>query len=57
MRVSEVNRFVWPGIHLRALPSDPNRFDYGMIPEDFYEKIKARLHQAMMKGRIPSTRR
>lgn len=57
VRVSEVNRFVWPGIHLRPLPFDPNRFDYGMIPEDFYEKIKARLHQAMMKGRIPSTRR
>ena len=29
IRVSEVNRFEWPGIHLRALPSDPSRYRYG----------------------------
>ncbi|WP_377295810.1 hypothetical protein [Rhizobium sp. SGZ-381] len=57
VRMSEVNRFVWPGIHLRSLPSDPSRFDYGMIPQEFYEEIRARLYQAMMRGRIPSTRR
>jgi hypothetical protein len=57
VRVSEVNRFEWPGIHLRPLPSDPNRCDYGMIPREFYEKIKARLQEAMLKGRVPSAKR
>lgn len=57
VRVSEVNRFEWPGIHLRTLPSNPNRYDYGMIPPEFYEKIKAKHHETMMKGRVPLAKR
>ncbi len=57
VRLSEANRFQWPGIHLRTLPSDPNRYDYGMIPQEFYEKIKAKLYETMMKGRVPLAQR
>lgn len=57
IRVSEVNRFVWPGIHLRPLPSNPDRYDYGIIPADLFEEIKARLQDAMMRGRIPASKR
>ncbi len=57
IRVSEVNRFEWPGIHLRTLSSDPNRYDYGMIPQEFFEQIKAKLHETMQKGRVVLAKR
>ncbi|MCY1664172.1 type II toxin-antitoxin system PemK/MazF family toxin [Rhizobium sp. SL86] len=57
IRVSEVNRFQWPGVHLRPLPSDPNRYHYGMIPKDLFERIKAKLHETMKKGRVPLAKR
>ncbi len=57
IRVSEVNRFEWPGIHLRALPSDPNRYHYGMIPPELFDLIKAKLHETMKKGRVALAKR
>ncbi len=57
IRVSEVNRFEWPGIHLRALPSDPNRYDYGMVPPELFERIKAKLHETMKNGRVALAKR
>jgi mRNA-degrading endonuclease toxin of MazEF toxin-antitoxin module len=57
IRVSEVNRFRWPGIHLRPLPSDPSRCHYGMVPPELFEEIKARLHEAMKKARVPLAKR
>lgn len=57
VRVSEVNRFEWPGIHLRTLPSDPSRYDYGMIPQEFFEQIKGKLLDTMKKGRVAQAKR
>jgi hypothetical protein len=28
-----------------------------MIPPEFYEKIKAKLHDTLMKGRVPLAKR
>lgn len=39
----EINRFEWPGDHLRPLPSDPGRVDYGMVPRAFFDLIRKRL--------------
>jgi len=58
VRVSEVNRFEWPGIHLRPLPSDPTRYHYGMVPSEFFEQIRAKLHEVMQSGqRVPVAKR
>ncbi|OQP86710.1 hypothetical protein BTR14_09725 [Rhizobium rhizosphaerae] len=57
IRVSEVNRFQWPGVHLRALPADPRRYDYGMIPPDLFEQIKAKLYETMRNGRVALAKR
>jgi len=57
IRLSEVNRFEWPGSHLRTLPSNPNRYDYGMIPPEFFEEIKTRLRETMMRGRVALAKR
>ncbi|NTF06710.1 hypothetical protein G6L37_11115 [Agrobacterium rubi] len=57
IRLSEVNRFEWPGNHLRPLPADPNRYDYGMIPPEFFAAIKTKLRETVMKGRVALTKR
>lgn len=57
IRVSEVNRFEWPGSHLRPLPAEPNRYHYGMIPQDLFEQIKTKLHETMIKGRVALAKR
>jgi hypothetical protein len=57
IRVSEVNRFEWPGIHLRTLPSDPSRYHYGMVPPELFELIKAKLHETMKRGRVALAKR
>nr|WP_246735654.1 type II toxin-antitoxin system PemK/MazF family toxin [Agrobacterium sp. a22-2] len=57
IRVSEVNRFEWPGVHLRSLPSDPSRCHYGMIPPDLFERLKAKLQETMKKGRVALAKR
>ncbi len=57
IRVSEANRFEWPGNHLRTLPSDPHRYHYGMIPPELFERIKVKLHETMMKGRVALAKR
>ncbi|XUY27400.1 hypothetical protein RMR21_003275 [Agrobacterium sp. rho-8.1] len=57
IRLSEVNRFEWPGNHLRPLPSNPSRYDYGMIPPEFFQTIKTKLRETMMKGRVALAKR
>ena len=37
--ISEVNRFVWPGVDLAVVPGNPGRFDYGFLPPGLYKKI------------------
>lgn len=57
IRISEVNRFEWPGNHLRTLPSDPNRYDYGMIPPELFERIRSKLRETVLNGRVAMTKR
>ena len=40
LRLDELNRFVWPGYDLRPRTDVPGRFDYGMLPQDLFEKLK-----------------
>jgi hypothetical protein len=42
--VSEVNDFLWPGPDLARIPgSDPPRFDYGVLPPGFFQKVRNQL--------------
>ena len=43
LRLEELNRFMWPGYDLRPRPDDPNRWDYGMLPKDLFEKMRVRI--------------
>jgi len=57
VRVSELNVFDWPGDHLRTLPNNPLRFDYGMIPKEFFETIRDRLVALIKESRVTQTKR
>jgi hypothetical protein len=42
--VSEINRFVWPGPDLRPVSrTEPDRFDYGVLPLTIFRQVKAQL--------------
>jgi hypothetical protein len=57
VRVSELNIFDWPGDHLRPLPKDPSRFDYGMIPNEFFVQIRDRVVELTKERRVTQTKR
>lgn len=43
LRLTQLNRFIWPGFDLRPRPDDPSRVEYGFIPEEFFKQIKAAI--------------
>jgi hypothetical protein len=43
VRITELNRFIWPGYDLRERPEQPGRIDYGLLPEPFFEKIRSAI--------------
>ncbi len=40
MVLDELNQFVWPGYDIRPIPGSADKFDYGFLPPDLFEKIK-----------------
>lgn len=53
----EVNRFEWPGEHLRPLPQDPGKVDYGMVPKEFFETLRKRFVDVVRQHLLRETRR
>lgn len=43
VRLTQLNRFIWPGYDLRPRADDHSRMDYGLIPEAFFNEIKAAI--------------
>ncbi len=43
VRVTQLNRFIWPGYDLRPRPDVPERVDYGFIPQAFFERIRSAI--------------
>ncbi|MEF0940739.1 hypothetical protein [Rhizobium sp. BR 362] len=43
VRLTELNRFVWPGYDLRERPDASGRVDYGFLPEAFFEQIRSAI--------------
>jgi hypothetical protein len=41
LRLDEMNAFTWPGFDLRPLPGRSGVYDYGMLPRDLFEKLRA----------------
>ncbi len=55
--LSEVNQFVWPGYDLRPIPGSKSKFDYGFLPPNLFEKIKAGILNLIVKRRSDITSR
>jgi hypothetical protein len=43
IRVDELNVFGWPGYDLRPVPGSTRRYDYGMLPKEFFERVRAAI--------------
>lgn len=43
--VSDLNEFAWPGIAIHPLPGRPLEFEYGFLPPQLFEVIRARIEQ------------
>lgn len=56
LRLDELNRFAWPGYDLRPIPGEPNRYDYGMLPQGLFRRLRDGIlaRQRMRAGRIVS---
>ncbi|WP_027676907.1 hypothetical protein [Agrobacterium larrymoorei] len=57
IRLGETNRFIWPGPHLRPLPSDFSRVDYGILPQEFFEHVLSQVIEMVQKGMVSLTKR
>lgn len=57
IRLGETNRFSWPGPHLRPLPFDPSKVQYGMLPKDFFEMVLAQVISMVEQGMVSLTKR
>jgi len=56
VRLSEVNQFSWPSDRLAALPHDPTRCDYGMVPESFFSEIRKNLADMVRTQRMKTVK-
>ncbi len=43
--LDEVNQFTWPGFDIRPVPGTKNRFSYGFIPPQLFDRILGRILQ------------
>lgn len=55
--LEDVNVFSWPGYDLRQIPEQAGRYDYGLLPPRFFEKIVQRFTELQHAGRIAGTSR
>ncbi|WP_405230114.1 growth inhibitor PemK [Lentisalinibacter sediminis] len=55
--LEDVNVFTWPGYDLRPISGQPGRYDYGLLPPRFFERIVKRFAQLRRSGRITETSR
>ncbi len=56
--VTETNDFIWPSPDLRLVPNvKPSRFDYGMLPPNFYAHLRDRILQAHLDRRLNRVQR
>jgi hypothetical protein len=56
--LDELNVFAWPGFDLRPVPnSDPSTCEYGMLPNGFFERVKAQMLALATSDRLRIVKR
>jgi hypothetical protein len=54
--VSELNRFVWPGVDLRPVPGK-NSYDYGVLPPGLFRQVREGLAGWVRSRKLRTTAR
>jgi len=54
---TEVNRFTWPGLDLRSIPSRPGVFAYGVLPPALHAHLIENVMVAAREQRLQATPR
>ncbi len=55
--LEDVNVFTWPGYDLRQIPRQPGKYDYGLLPPEFFETIITRFAELRRDGQLAETSR
>ncbi len=55
--LEDVNVFTWPGYDLRPIPRQPDKYDYGLLPPEFFETIITRFVELRRDGQLAETSR
>lgn len=55
--LDELNVFSWPGYDLRPIPDKGDRYDYGLLPPQFFESIVKKLSELRRKRKLAHTSR
>lgn len=54
--VDEANEFVWPGVDLRPISrAKPGVWTYGVLPQELFEALQARLRRILGQRRVART--
>jgi len=51
LRFDELNCFDWPGFDLSPVPGSREKYDYGMLPRRFFERVKTAILARVRAGR------
>jgi hypothetical protein len=51
LRFDELNYFDWPGFDLSPLPGTDARYDYGMLPRGFFERVREAILNRVRAGK------
>jgi hypothetical protein len=56
LRFDELNSFLWPGYDLRPKPGKGLEYDYGLLPEDLFERLRKGImeSQKLKKTKLTS---
>lgn len=57
LRFDELNRFAWPGFDLRPIPGRAGIYDYGMLPQNLFEKLKRSILRQQNVRRVKAVPR
>jgi hypothetical protein len=51
LRFDELNYFDWPGFDLSPVPGASEKYDYGMLPRRFFERVRAAILNRVRAGK------
>lgn len=51
LRFDELNYFDWPGFDLSPVPGAGGKYDYGMLPRRFFERVRAAILNRFRAGK------